>query len=250
MKTRLFLFLCFLPLFALAESKDPLFIVDGQVGVTRDQLPPADSVYSTSTLTADEAMYAYGERAANGVLIIYTHHYIRHINDPRPRSKTFELARQFAESKAAEDLRKNQSRHVGKRSWAERILMPLFAFVLFFFVFRSLKKDNQPMLSDEEYRRIIEDGEHPCVPLEMQRQGVDPLMPEVAMYVVATGRTDADAVRNYYKLPAERADKILSQLEHYGIVSAPDAAGRRKPLLLDLAELNSVFEPLNIDWKK
>jgi len=62
---------------ALQAEKMPLYIVDGKIGVNPAELPPADSIASTTILTKEEAVELYGERAKNGVFIVKTNEFVR-----------------------------------------------------------------------------------------------------------------------------------------------------------------------------
>ena len=62
---------------ALQAEKMPLYIVDGKIGVNPAELPPADSIASTTILTKEEALELYGERAKNGVFIVKTNKFVR-----------------------------------------------------------------------------------------------------------------------------------------------------------------------------
>lgn len=81
MKCLLHIILCLLPLLTAQadtityEQSKPLFIVDGEVGVSVDNIPPPDEIASTTILQYEEGVELYGEKAANGVIIVRTKNY-------------------------------------------------------------------------------------------------------------------------------------------------------------------------------
>lgn len=81
MKRLALILLCLLPLLATQadtiahEQGMPLFIVDGKVGVSKNDIPSPDEIASTTFISYEEGVELYGKRATNGVLIIRTKNY-------------------------------------------------------------------------------------------------------------------------------------------------------------------------------
>ncbi len=57
------------------EQGMPLFIVDGKVGVSKNDIPSPDEIASITFISYEEGVELYGKRATNGVLIIRTKNY-------------------------------------------------------------------------------------------------------------------------------------------------------------------------------
>lgn len=57
------------------EQGMPLFIVDGKVGVSKNDIPSPDEIASTTFMSYKEGVELFGKRATNGVLIIRTKNY-------------------------------------------------------------------------------------------------------------------------------------------------------------------------------
>lgn len=57
------------------EQGMPLFIVDGKVGVSKNDIPSPDEIASATFISYEEGVELYGKRATNGVLIIRTKNY-------------------------------------------------------------------------------------------------------------------------------------------------------------------------------
>jgi len=101
MKRLLLILLCLLPLLAAQAKVDstesfqgPLYIVDGEVGVSQKDIPPADEIASVTILQNEEAVELYGEKAANGVIIVRTKNYekehvqeVQHAGNQQNRGK-------------------------------------------------------------------------------------------------------------------------------------------------------------------
>ena len=57
------------------EQGMPLFIVDGKVGVSKNDIPSPDEIASATFISYEEGVELYGKRATNGVLIVRTKNY-------------------------------------------------------------------------------------------------------------------------------------------------------------------------------
>ncbi len=68
----------------------------------------------------------------------------------------------------------------------------------------------------------------------------DELLEEVAVYVVSTGRASANTVQQRFSIGFNRASKIFSQLEQYGIISESQGSKPRNILVNDL-ELENIL---------
>ena len=55
-----------------AENIQPLYIVDGKIGVSPDELPLKEEIARTTVLGSEEAVDIYGERASGGAFIVTT----------------------------------------------------------------------------------------------------------------------------------------------------------------------------------
>ena len=83
MKRFLFIIpLLLLPILAAAQADTiaheqgmPLFIVDGKVGMSKNDIPSPDEIASITFMSYEEGVELYGKRATNGVLIIRTKNY-------------------------------------------------------------------------------------------------------------------------------------------------------------------------------
>ncbi|MCM1110715.1 MAG: DNA translocase FtsK [Clostridium sp.] len=64
---------------------------------------------------------------------------------------------------------------------------------------------------------------------------VDPLFPDVARWVVATGTASASSLQTRYTIGYPRARKIMEQLEQFGVVGAQQGAKPRQVLIDSLA---------------
>ena len=68
--------IAFFPLCAHAENGEPLIVIDGHIGGSKD-LIDSDDCYSISMIDSVEAVDRYGKRASGGAMIIYTKEYAR-----------------------------------------------------------------------------------------------------------------------------------------------------------------------------
>ena len=68
------LLICF-SAFCSAENIQPLYIVDGKIGVSPDELPLKEEIARTTVLGSEEAVDIYGERASGGAFIVTTKKY-------------------------------------------------------------------------------------------------------------------------------------------------------------------------------
>ena len=70
------------------EQGMPLFIVDGKVGVSKNDIPSPDEIASITFISYEEGVELYGKRATNGVLIIRTKNYEKeHVQEVQNASK-------------------------------------------------------------------------------------------------------------------------------------------------------------------
>ena len=76
----------FLPCFVHAQKQapvQPLYIVDGQMGVRWEDMPPQEDIGRTTVLDSAEAVSIYGRRAAGGAVVVTTKEYMKtHYKDP------------------------------------------------------------------------------------------------------------------------------------------------------------------------
>lgn len=242
----------FLPLCVFSAKQQPLYVVDGKEILSKELLPPEDSIYCKNILSTDEATYIYGDKGKGGAVIITTKAYIRYLSDPsqhKEPSPTLRLAKQ-----ASKQFEKQQKRNnaLNKSQSGNKIYLwiRLIGFILIIIILLpKFHQHLQSPLSDEQYREVASESKHAFIPQDKQREGIDPLLAEAAMYVTDTQKTDAASIGKYFEIPVDRADKILVQLEQYGVVSAADSIGIRKPLFVDVAELESFFNLLGVYWE-
>lgn len=242
----------FLPLCVFSAKQQPLYVVDGKEILSKELLPPEDSIYCKNILSTDEATYIYGDKGNGGAVIITTKAYIRYLSDPsqhKEPSPTLRLAKQASKQFEKQQKRNNalNKSHSGDKI---RLWIRLIGFILI--IILLLPKFHQHLqspLSDEQYRKVASKSKHAFIPQDKQREGIDPLLAEAAMYVTDTQKTDAASIGKYFEIPVDRVDKILVQLEQYGVVSAADSIGIRKALFVDVAELESFFNLLDVYWE-
>lgn len=105
------LLLMLLPICAGTAAGEPYYIVDGQPGVKQKDLPPKEEIARTIVLKADEAMDIYGDKAADGAVIISTKDF----------DKDHRIASKSRSGRASRS-------HSPKHNW-----MKIVAFLLFLF---------------------------------------------------------------------------------------------------------------------
>ena len=113
MKRFALIILCLIPLLAIqadtitqAQSM-PLYIVDGKVGVSKEDVPPPDEIASTTILQHEEGVELYGERAANGVIIVHTKNYEKeHAQEVQNKDKQQKLGKKKQPGKLGRFVRK------------------------------------------------------------------------------------------------------------------------------------------------
>lgn len=143
-----YLFCVLMLLIGSAVQGAPYYIVDGIPGVKQKDLPPKEEIARTTVLKADEAMEIYGDKAADGAVIISTKEF----------DKDHHLAGKSRKSRAARS-------HSTKLSWLLKIvafLLVLFgpqAILLLIAVIRQWLIDGH-VIADTEYDpgRIDPDG--------------------------------------------------------------------------------------------
>lgn len=109
--------------FCSAENIQPLYIVDGKIGVSPDELPLKEEIARTTVLGSEEAVDIYGERASGGVFIVTTKKY---------------AAEQQAKQQKMSDAKQKKSRNSRSSGYA-RGIGALLA-ILLVFLAKPLKK--------------------------------------------------------------------------------------------------------------
>lgn len=97
-------------LLAVGAGKEPYYIVDGKLGVSADQLPPAEEIASKTKIDPEEAAYIYGDRAANGVIIIRTKEYERKMQLQVEHNR-----REYEQRQAAEERERIEQETLAKQ---------------------------------------------------------------------------------------------------------------------------------------
>ena len=204
----------------------PFYVVDGQLGVSPNSLPPKDSIASVTVLKPSEAEYIYGERAADGAVII--------------RTKNYEKEHVVQEEHVVQTspaVQKAQSKQLPR--WARWVVLFILELLLIAVALRGL---SQWQKADED----LPLDDLPEISPKMKKLGYDQLFLKVAFYVVEQQTTQRSQIAERFSISPDRAERILTQLEKEGIVSPATNNKNRKVLFLDVAELSPMFERLDI----
>ena len=218
MKRRLLL--VFSVLLSMTIWSAPFYVVDGRLGVSPNNLPPKDSIASVTVLKPSEAEYIYGERAADGAVIVRTKNYEKeHVVQTSP------------------PVQKAQKKHLPR--WAKWVVLLFLELLVIAVVLlprsRWIEADDDLPLDDL-----------PEISPKMKKLGYDQLFLKVAFYVVEQQTTERSQIAKRFSISPDRAERILAQLEKEGIVGPSKPNGDRKVLFLDVAELSPMFERLDI----
>ena len=232
MKRFILIFLCLLPLLATQadtityNQSEPLFIVDGEVGVSVDNIPPPDEIASTTILQYEEGVELYGEKAVNGVIIVRTNNY---------EKEHVEQEEHVVQTSPA--VQKAQSKQLPR--WARWVVLFILELLLIAVALRGLSQWQE---ADED----LPLDDLPEISPKMKKLGYDQLFLKVAFYVVEKQTTQRSQIAKRFSISPNRAERILTQLEKEGIVSPATNNKKRKVLFLDVAELSPMFERLDI----
>lgn len=257
MRTRLFLLsLFYLALLLLlpvqAGAKEPLYIVDGKVGVSQEQIPPVDSIASISVVDSADAVYSYGQKASGGAIIMHTKAYMRHLSDPTSDTEDRLIIQALEEyGKAQQEARK-------KQRWKDLGYMVLLFLIIcaipsswgkrLYERWEGGRSSGGKQMSDEEYRLFAQEGSTPTMPESLLSRGFDPLFAEATLYVIGTERASSEALQGYFRITKKRANLLIKQLIAEGIISKEEEDGLHQLLYVDYAELVPVFDKLGIEW--
>ena len=201
-------------------------MVDGRLGVSPNSLPPKDSIASVTVLKPSEAEYIYGERAADGAVII--------------RTKNYEKEHVVQEEHVVQTspaVQKAQSKQLPR--WARWVVLFILELLLIAVALRGL---SQWQKADEN----LPLDDLPEISPAMKRKGYDKLFIGVAFHVVEKQTTDKSLITKRFSISPDRAERILSQLEKEGIVGPPETDGTRKVPFLDVAELSPILDRLGV----
>ena len=213
------LLLAFSVVLSLTIWSAPFYVVDGRLGVSPNSLPPKDSIASVTVLKPSEAEYIYGERAADGAVIIRTKNY----------EKEYVVKKEHVVQTPSPVRKKKLSR------WMVVLLNLLLIAVVLSTRSRWIGTDDDLPLDDL-----------PEISPKMKKLGYDQLFLKVAFYVVEQQTTERSQIAKRFSISPDRAERILTQLEKEGIVSPATNNKTRKVLFLDVAELSPMFERLDI----
>ncbi|MBO7628340.1 MAG: hypothetical protein J6S87_00115 [Bacteroidales bacterium] len=220
------LLLAFSVVLSLTIWSAPFYVVDGRLGVSPNSLPPKDSIASVTVLKPSEAEYIYGERAADGAVII--------------RTKNYEKEHVVQEEHVVQTspaVQKAQSKQLPR--WARWVVLFILELLLIAVALRGL---SQWQKADED----LPLDDLPEISPKMKKLGYDQLFLKVAFYVVEKQTTQRSQIAKRFSISPDRAERILTQLEKEGIVSPATNNKKRKVLFLDVAELSPMFERLDI----
>lgn len=214
------LLLAFSIVLSLTIWSEPFYVVDGRLGVSPNNLPPKDSIATVTILKPSEAEYIYGERAAEGAVIIRTKNYEEEhvVQTPSP-------------------VRKAQKKHLPR--WSKWVVVGFLELMFIAFVVLSLSRW-------KEADKDLPLDDLPEISPKMKKLGYDQLFLKVAFYVVEQQTTQRSQIAKRFSISPDRAERILAQLEKEGIVSPATNHKTRKVLFLDVAELSPMFERLDI----
>lgn len=220
------LLLAFSVVLSLTIWSAPFYVVDGRLGVSPNSLPPKDSIASVTVLKPSEAEYIYGERAADGAVII--------------RTKNYEKEHVVQEEHVVQTspaVQKAQSKQLPR--WARWVVLFILELLLIAVALRGL---SQWQKADEN----LPLDDLPEISPAMKRKGYDKLFIGVAFHVVEKQTTDKSLITKRFSISPDRAERILSQLEKEGIVGPPETDGTRKVPFLDVAELSPILDRLGV----
>ena len=217
------LLLAFSVVLSLTIWSEPFYVVDGRLGVSPNSLPPKDSIASVTILKPSEAEYIYGERAADGAVII--------------RTKNYEKEHVVQKEHVVKTLSSVHNKQLPR--WARWVVLLFWELLLIVFLLstrsRWIGTDDDLPLDDL-----------PEISPKMKKLGYDQLFLKVAFYVVEQQTTERSQIAKRFSISPDRAERILTQLEKEGIVSPTTNNKTRKVLFLDVAELSPMFERLDI----
>ena len=217
------LLLAFSVVLSLTIWSEPFYVVDGRLGVSPNNLPPKDSIASVTILKPSEAEYIYGERAADGAVII--------------RTKNYEKEHVVQKEHVVKTLSSVHNKQLPR--WARWVVLLFWELLLIVFLLstrsRWIGTDDDLPLDDL-----------PEISPKMKKLGYDQLFLKVAFYVVEQQTTERSQIAKRFSISPDRAERILTQLEKEGIVSPTTNNKTRKVLFLDVAELSPMFERLDI----
>ena len=216
------LLLAFSVVLSLTIWSAPFYVVDGRLGVSPNSLPPKDSIASVTILKPSEAEYIYGERAADGAVII--------------RTKNYEKEHVVQKEHVVKTLSSVHNKQLPRWArWVVALLDLLLIAVVLSTRSRWIGTDDDLPLDDL-----------PEISPAMKRKGYDKLFIGVAFHVVEKQTTDKSLITQRFSISPDRAERILSQLEKEGIVGPPETDGTRKVPFLDVAELSPILDRLGV----
>lgn len=165
MKRKLFLFVFLVfSLLVAGAGKELYYIVDGIPGVPFDQLPPAEEIASQKEVDPEEAAYIYGDRAANGAVIISTKEYARKQaeqykqSQAREERKAREAQERVQQEKIAKQIAIQRQKEHQKKFiivlWIGSVIMAFILFLLFRKSKTSLK-EALLIAQNESYKQTI-----------------------------------------------------------------------------------------------
>ena len=88
LRTYLFTALMLAATAAAAADKTPFYIIDGQLGMRYEDMPPQEEILYVTVMDSAEAVFVYGERAAGGAVVVQTKEYARRQNYQPPIRQT------------------------------------------------------------------------------------------------------------------------------------------------------------------
>lgn len=215
--------LAFSVVLSLTIWSAPFYVVDGRLGVSPNSLPPKDSIASVTVLKPSEAEYIYGERAADGAVII--------------RTKNYEKEHVVQKEHVVKTLSSVHNKQLPR--WARWVVLFFLELLLIVFLLSTRSR----------WQDVDEDlplDDLPEISPKMKELGYDQLFLKVAFYVVEKQTTQRSQIAKRFSISPNRAERILTQLEKEGIVSPATNNKNRKVLFLDVAELSPMFERLDI----
>lgn len=214
----------------------PFYVVDGQLGVAFEDIPPAEQILYTTVLDSAEAVFIYGERARDGAVIVQTKEYAKQQHYQTPKTSP-------SPPKSRSDrFRERMERRRNRKA----IFLALTLIILGIEEIRKKRaeKKQEPM-SDDDYRKVQEGNPVPLVP---QSSGLDPLFAEAAMYVVGTRRAAIADLRRFFRIDYQHALRLIAQLEDNQVISKADRPDRHDILFDDFPDLDPLFQKLGITW--
>lgn len=260
---------------AAAADKTPFYIIDGQLGMRYEDMPPQEDILYITVMDSAEAVFVYGERAAGGAVVVQTKEYARQQNYRPPIRQTdadneqYDGPIQLSDSQALalrrerekirreklekqKESRNERIRRLNERSRRRRARSALIVLIcaILDYIYNKRKKKDLGPLTDEQYREVIDGLDTPVVPDEQIARGIDPLLAEAAMYVVSTRRAGISDLQQFFGIDYQRALKIIEQLRERNVVAAADGPDKRDILIEDTADLNPMMEEMGVKWTK